>query len=66
VPERPSSTGNWPKGPARTPSRKPPKDLDPQVLTIAPDGNPDYLQWIADETGAAVGSSGDQRHADER
>jgi hypothetical protein len=25
-----------PGGPAKTPSRKPPKDLDPQVLTIAP------------------------------
>ena len=25
VPERPSSTANWSKGPARTPSRKPPK-----------------------------------------
>ena len=35
VPERPSSTANSSNDPARTPSRKQLKDLDPQVLTIA-------------------------------
>ena len=35
APGRPLSTANSSKGPARTPSRKQLKDLDPQVLTIA-------------------------------
>ena len=34
LPARPSSTASSSNDPARTTSRKPPKDLDPQKLTI--------------------------------